>query len=135
MNRARVRLYAITSLLAVCSITLAEWDLEWRTVDGGGVMRSTSGSFELSGTIGQPDAGWSEGQTLSLTGGFWFEHAPGDCGLDGAVNIQDAAGFEGCADGPNSPDVPSSCTCLDFDGDGDVDLRDAAAFQSSFTVP
>ena len=32
------------------------FDLTWSTVDGGGLMNSTGGTFSLSGTIGQPDA-------------------------------------------------------------------------------
>lgn len=122
-------------VLVTVSIAMAEWGLEWRTMDGGGAMRSTSMHFEVSGSIGQFDAGRSEGQTLSLTGGFWFEHSPGDCVLDGAVTLYDTAIFEECAEGPNSPNVPSSCTCMDFDGDGDVDLRDVAEFQSEFAGP
>lgn len=34
-------------------------------------MRSTGGEFELSGTIGQPDAGKMSGGDFTLTGGFW----------------------------------------------------------------
>ena len=40
------------------------------TVDGGGGT-SAGGSYALSGTIGQPDAGVLSGGTYSLIGGFW----------------------------------------------------------------
>ena len=120
------------SLVMVCSVALAEWDLEWHTIDGGGAMRSTSASYELSGTIGQQDAGYSEGQTISLTGGFWFEHAPGDCVLDAAITLHDVEGFRACAAGPESATESSECWCMDLDDDGDVDLRDAAEFQTMF---
>lgn len=57
------------------------------SVDGGGVMRSTGGGFELSGTIGQPAAGpESSGMTggsFALTGGLWFSLALDDCNSDG----------------------------------------------------
>lgn len=135
MNRTHVQLCVISFLLAACSISLAEWNLEWRTIDGGGAMRSTSGSFELSGTIGQSDAGRSDGPTLSLTGGFWFEHTLGDCVLDGSVTLLDAASYADCAAGPDSLDVSSPCACMDFDGDGDVDLGDAAELQIVFSAP
>ena len=44
--------------------------MEWYTVDGGG-GRSTAGSWELSGTIGQPDAGTLSGGETVMLGGFW----------------------------------------------------------------
>ncbi len=34
-----------------------DFDLDRWTIDGGGEMRSVGGGYELSGTIGQPDAG------------------------------------------------------------------------------
>ena len=34
----------------------AQFDLSWHTIDGGGGY-SVGGTFELNGTIGQPDAG------------------------------------------------------------------------------
>ena len=40
------------------------------TIDGGG-GNSTGGNFNLNGTIGQPDAGISSGETYTLQGGFW----------------------------------------------------------------
>ena len=51
---------------AVCGLTTCaalgawlggEFDLSWYTIDAGGGSRSTGGDFELSGTMGQPDAG------------------------------------------------------------------------------
>jgi len=46
------------------------YELNWWTVDGGGGT-STGGSYTLSGTIGQPDAGVLGGGTYTLIGGFW----------------------------------------------------------------
>jgi len=46
------------------------YDLSWNTVDGGGGT-SSGGSYELSGTIGQPDAGALSGGGYTLLGGFW----------------------------------------------------------------
>jgi hypothetical protein len=48
------------------------YDLTWSTIDGGGGMFSTGGTYELSGTIGQPDAGTQSGGTYTLNGGFWY---------------------------------------------------------------
>jgi hypothetical protein len=47
------------------------YDLSWNTVDGGGAMFSTGGSYSLGGTIGQPDAGTLSGGSYTLNGGFW----------------------------------------------------------------
>ncbi len=47
-------------------------DLSWTTIDGGGVINSTGGTFQLSGTIGQPDASTALiGGNYVLVGGFW----------------------------------------------------------------
>ena len=47
------------------------YDLSWFTIDGGGATFSTGGSYSLSGTIGQADAGTLNGGTYTLAGGFW----------------------------------------------------------------
>jgi len=50
--------------------------LDWFSVDGGGGA-SSGGSFHLSGTIGQPDAGTLSGSGYTLHGGFWSAALPG----------------------------------------------------------
>ena len=74
MNR-RFLYFSIACLLlvAVTGIALAQtngYDLTWWTVDGGGGS-ATGGSYTLSGTIGQPDAGNLSNGDYTLTGGFW----------------------------------------------------------------
>jgi len=102
-----------------------EFDLSWHTIDGGGMMFSTGGDIELSGTIGQPDAGRLAGGDLELTGGFWFEIAQTDCNDDGVVNLFDHLSFTQCLTGPGSA-IRVGCDCFDADHDGAVDLRDFA---------
>ena len=47
------------------------YSIDWFTIDGGGGT-STGGVYQVSGTIGQPDAGPAmTGGNFSLTGGFW----------------------------------------------------------------
>ena len=46
------------------------YTLDWWSVDGGGGS-STGGIYQVTGTIGQPDAGQMSGGNFSLTGGFW----------------------------------------------------------------
>ena len=66
-----------------------DFDLSWHSIDGGGVIKSTGGDFELSGTIGQPDAGLLTGGDFELSGGFWFKVVPSDCNDDGVVDLFD----------------------------------------------
>jgi hypothetical protein len=47
------------------------YSIDWYTIDGGGAMNSSGGSYSLSGSIGQPDAGSLIGGSYSLVGGFW----------------------------------------------------------------
>jgi hypothetical protein len=52
------------------------YQLEWWTVDGGGGSAS-GGSYSLSGTSGQPEAGALSGGGYALTGGFWYQASSG----------------------------------------------------------
>lgn len=54
---------------------VAQYAINWYTIDGGGGT-SSGGVYEVSGTIGQPDAGpVMTGGDFALTGGFWALHA------------------------------------------------------------
>ena len=44
----------------------SEYSLDWYTIDGGGMMFTTGGGWELAGTIGQHDA-----TLTTMTGGGW----------------------------------------------------------------
>jgi hypothetical protein len=109
------------------------YDLSWHTIDGGGAMVSTVGDFELGGTVGQPDAGAMAGGDFTLTGGFWFALAPGDCNADGGVNLFDYDAFEACLSGPGGGPLSPECTCFDLDGSGTVDMLDFALLQEGFS--
>jgi hypothetical protein len=70
----RLRLHAAMlwpALFLIQSASADVFEIPWWTIDGGGVMRSEGGAFELSGTIGQPDAGQAAAGSFELTGGFW----------------------------------------------------------------
>ena len=58
--------------LLVPAITLAQqYTIDWYKIAGGGGT-STGGTYQVSGTIGQPDAsGTTSGGNYTLTGGFW----------------------------------------------------------------
>ncbi len=117
--------------LAAC-VLAQEFEMVRSTIDSGGVMRSTGGAFELSGTIGQPDAGNMAGGGFELSGGFWFELPPGDCVEDGAVNLMDHELFTECFSGPSGA-VLSGCECFDTDQSGHVDMRDFAIASNNYS--
>lgn len=88
MNSTRAsRLFAFASLGLLASASMGmsllmgdDYDLSWNTIDGGGGT-SYSGDFslELTGTIGQPDAGpLLQGGTFTFAGGFWAGGGPAD---------------------------------------------------------
>jgi len=60
----------IVALILLPSLARAQYSIDWYTIDGGGGT-SSGGSYTLSGTIGQPDAGTMTGGSFSLEGGFW----------------------------------------------------------------
>lgn len=126
----KVMLVMLTGMAALASAVEPEFEIYRSTVDGGGTTNSTGGAFELSDTIGQPNAGpVMTGDDFTLTGGFWFALKPGDCNTDGGVNLFDYRDFEACLSGPDGMLSPSDCGCFDLDGDTDVDLDDVGVLQ------
>lgn len=65
-----IRVLLTTVTLLTASAALADFALDWSTVDGGG-SSSTGGVYSVSGTIGQPDTGTMIGGNFTLQGGFW----------------------------------------------------------------
>lgn len=57
-------------LLSLSTAFAQNYSIDWFTIDGGGGT-SSGGSYTLSGTIGQPDAGRLTGGSYTLDGGFW----------------------------------------------------------------
>jgi hypothetical protein len=57
------------------SASAQNYSIDWFKIAGGGGT-STGGTYQVSGTIGQPDAsGAMTGGSYSLTGGFWSLYA------------------------------------------------------------
>ena len=53
------------------SVYAQQYSIDWYKIAGGGGT-STGGTYQVSGTIGQPDAGGPmSGGQYSVTGGFW----------------------------------------------------------------
>ncbi len=77
--------WTLLSLAILCLVLLAGsvaaqaqeggYELSWWTVDGGGTTSSSGGSYTLSGTVGQHEAGKLYGGSYTLGGGFWGEEA------------------------------------------------------------
>lgn len=132
---------AILLVIVAAAPTFAQtFDLSWNTFDGGGAMFTTDGLFELSGTIGQADAGsfanpmTDAGGTFELVGGFWPVAGgcvcPGDLNGDCQVTLADLSqllsSFGACLGDPGF--VPAA----DFDSSGCVDLADLSLLLSQF---
>ncbi len=49
------------------------YDISWYTIDGGGAQNLAGGTYSLSGTIGQFDAGNQSGGAYTLNGGYWID--------------------------------------------------------------
>jgi len=105
-----------------CAQSGGGYDLSWWTIDGGGVTFATGGTFNLGGTVGQPDASNAlTGGTYSLTGGFWFTPAciPTNGDVDGSGCVDDAdllmVLFAFGATGTNPADVNCDANVDDAD--------------------
>ncbi len=51
----------------------AGYEISWYTIDGGGAQDLVGGTYTLSGTVGQFDAGMQSGGTYTLNGGYWVD--------------------------------------------------------------
>jgi len=115
------------------SVGAQDYSIPWHTTDSGGEMFSAGGAFELSGTIGQPDAsGVLLGGNFAVTGGFWFPQTTGDCNYDGSADLLDLHAYAECMTGPTGGIPAPACACFDFDHDNDIDLLSFAQFQVDF---
>ncbi len=141
LNDRRIIVTGIALSLAVVALGSGPgFDLSWYSVDGGGELDIAGGGFELSATIGQPDAGTAmSGGDFELIGGFWagvtqVSNEPpceGDANGDGTVDPLDS-GFVlarfGCPVGTGDP----SCDAADQNGDGAVDPLDSGFVLARF---
>jgi hypothetical protein len=59
---------------SLCMTQAQSYSIDWFKVAGGGGT-STGGTYQVSGTIGQHDAGAVSGGNYALTGGFWSIYA------------------------------------------------------------
>jgi hypothetical protein len=117
----------ITILLCVLflSVASADYETRWYTVDGGGGTCS-GGPYQLTGTIGQPDAGYLSGGPYESLGGFWVG------GPLCIVNLEHFAVFAAYwLDGPCN-ESNDWCDGADLDQLNDVDIDDLTLLASEW---
>ncbi len=103
-------------------------DLSWNTIDSGGGT-SVGGAFEVSGTIGQPDAGAMSGGEFDLAGGFWpgvIDLCYPDCNDSGTLTIADFICFQAKFVAGN---LYADCT-----QNGALTVADFICFQAKFVA-
>ena len=134
MNPKFLPIVTVITALAFVTVARSQIELTRSTIDGGGVMFSKGGDLELSGTIGQPDAGVLTGGAFELTGGFWVATPLADCNQDGVTSLLDMASLEKCLSGPSGAAATAQCRCFDLDRSGTVDMVDVAVFQTAIQL-
>jgi hypothetical protein len=111
----------------------AQFDLPWYAIAGGGAMFTSGGPYDVSGTLGQSQAGPMAGGSFELIGGFWpaasaSPPCPGDVDSDNDVDLSDLATLLAHFGTPRGATRADG----DLDSDGDVDLTDLAVLLASF---
>ena len=108
----------LTIVLVMVSVVDADYSISWYTIDGGGGT-SSGGTYQLSGTFGQPDAEYSGGGQYELLGGFWVG------GPLCIVNLEHFATFAAhWLDGPCNEEDNDWCGGADLNKLNDVDIVD-----------
>ncbi len=117
-------------------LTMGGQTLQYTPVDppGGQPFALTYSGLNLQGNALEVYLGRSGSNYLMLSEVEFFGgplHPPGDCDLDGDIDIADFNVLAGCMAGPGVAHLPS-CAPADLDSDDDVDLADLAEFQLLF---
>ena len=79
----------VTGIQAAPGELAGAFSIPWWTVDGGGGT-SQGGSYVLSGTTGQPDAGELSGGAYTLNSGFWSGFVQVEAPIVGLVATNDS---------------------------------------------
>ena len=101
-----IRKGMILSVMFLGASVAAEYEIGWYTI-GDSTRSGAGGTYDLRGTIGQPDAGQMSGGNYELGGGFWFAVAIQDCNGNGIPDDEDIA--EGTSQDINLNGVPDEC--------------------------
>ena len=130
--------FLLSLVLSAGSARAQAFSLRWYTIDCGGGT-STSGDYELQGTIAQFDAqGTLTGGAAEITGGYWNPgleiSCPADFNNDGHVSVQDifdflSSWFSGCF-AQGAP--PCNGHNSDFNGSGTITVQDIFDFLAAW---
>lgn len=129
----RKSIIAICGVMMIAPVTMAQYEISWYTIDGGGGSGPTGsigGNFDLSVTIGQADAGPvlspMIGGSFELSGGFWLLVPVCSCLGDMDANgLHDGGDIQKFLDCVNSG---GACSCADIDGVNGADFDDVELF-------
>jgi hypothetical protein len=149
MKRNMILALAFLGVALAATPALAQYEINWWTVDGGGATFSIGGGYRLGGTIGQPDAGVLAGGDYTLYGGFWAVASPavcpGDSNCDGDIDFDDIDFFVAALGGEPAWNAlhlallgaPPTCPYEnnDVNGDGAVDFDDIDPFVAVIGTP
>lgn len=132
-------MFAAIFAITVACPAFSQFDVKWNTTDAGGGS-SFGGPWEITGTIGQPDAGKTLNGITVLSGGFWSGVVHGvliaDMNCDGAVNNFDIDPFVfALTDAGAYQALYPNCDILagDINGDGAVNNFDIDPFVNLLT--
>ena len=134
--------FAVLSIICVAPALADDYDIDWYTFDGGGDVFTSGADFELSGTIGQPDAGLMSGGNFTLTGGFWAvlaagpQYSLGDLNCDGVLNAFDIDPFVLALTNPGAYQAAypeCDINLADINGDGVINAFDIDPFVDLLT--
>ena len=119
---ARVAITSLASAAAAQPLTIP-----WSTLDGGGGL-SSGGSYSVTGTVGQPDAGPPmHGGRFTVRGGFW-EGLPSGSGCTCAADYNRDGGIDGSDIAAFFDDWEGGQACADVNQDGGIDGADVDVF-------
>src|SRR5579859_590376 len=77
VKNLRYGLWCLGLVVLAHAVSAQSYSIDWYKTSGGGGINSTGGTYSVSGTIGQHDAGGPmTGGSYSVTGGFWALIAP-----------------------------------------------------------
>jgi len=94
VRRNFAKLLLSSALLGFTTLALAQsYSIDWHTIDGGGGT-STGGTFVLSGTIGQPEAGRMSDSRYTIEGGFWSFPAANPSAVEAVTIFDNTTGID-----------------------------------------
>lgn len=139
MNARTLAVFSTLTLAGSASVASAQFAITTFTIDAGGGT-SSSATFTLSGTIGQPDAGTpmtsSAPGGIAITGGFWPAtnptpppSCPQDFNQDGNLDPDDLGDMINCFF------MSPPCAQADFNHDGDINPDDLGDFINLYFGP